>query len=274
MPGLSGVTAATSKEGVTATNMATPMERDRDEATRSAAEARRRTHENLTADPRNVQRYVKPPGNALHPLEYAYHLLGDIRGKTVLDYGCGAGENSILLAYRGAKVIGLDISPELIDIAKRRVKINAQSAQFLVASAYATGLRPNSVDVVFGEAILHHLDLEAAAAEIRRVLRPGGYAVFQEPLRDSALMRFLRRLVPRRGEEISPWEYPLNRKQLDRFARGYRLSSSRRFLLPPTRLALIARWEHPRLFEADRWLLSAAPWTGHFATTVVFRMDT
>ena len=47
-------------------------------------------------------------------------LFGDVRGKTVLDYGCGAGENTVLAASRGAKVIGVDISPELIELARKK----------------------------------------------------------------------------------------------------------------------------------------------------------
>jgi ubiquinone/menaquinone biosynthesis C-methylase UbiE len=109
-------------------------------------------------------------------------LLGNVLNKTVLDLGCGAGENSVLLARRATKVVGLDISPDLVEIAQRRAQVQGQTVQFIVTSAYATGLPLESIDVVFGEAILHHLDLEHAANEIRRILRPGGYAVFVEPI--------------------------------------------------------------------------------------------
>jgi len=246
--------------------------RDKAERRRSSSEAHGRSRENLTADPRNLARYMSPPLDAIYPLEYAYYLLDDVRHKTVLDLGCGGGENTLILAYRGAKVVGLDLSPELVAIAERRVRINGQTAQLVVASAYATGLRGESIDVVFGEAILHHLDLESAASEIRRILRPGGYAVFAEPIRDSATLRFLRRLIPYQQPDVSPYEYPLTRKQLDDFTRGFQVSATRRFFLPPTRLARLIGWRSQLPPKVDRWLLDAAPWVGHFAATVVFRM--
>jgi ubiquinone/menaquinone biosynthesis C-methylase UbiE len=88
----------------------------------------------------------------------------------------------VLLACWAAKVVGLDISPDLVEMAQRRAQAQRQTVQFIVTSACATGLPWESVDVVFGEAILHRLDLERAANEIRRILRPGGCAIFVEPI--------------------------------------------------------------------------------------------
>jgi SAM-dependent methyltransferase len=144
------------------------------EAKRSSDEAHRREGESLIVQ--NVARYMNPPPNTIYPLEYAYHLLGDVRHKTILDLGCGAGENTLMLAHRGANVVGLDLSSDLIEIAKRRLRVNGQKAEFIVSSGYATGLRTQCIDVVFGAAILHHLKLEPIAAEIRRILRPRRFA--------------------------------------------------------------------------------------------------
>jgi SAM-dependent methyltransferase len=52
------------------------------------------------------------------------------------------------------------------------------------------------VDVVFGIAILHHLDLDLAAREVRRVLKKGGRAIFQEPVRNSKFVRRIHSLIP------------------------------------------------------------------------------
>ncbi len=106
-----------------------------------------------------------------------------MRGKRVLDYGCGAGENTTPLAARGASVVGLDLSPELIALANRRVALHELQAEFVVGSCHEIPLADNHVDVVFGTAILHHLDLELAASEVWRVLKPGGLAIFSEPTR-------------------------------------------------------------------------------------------
>src|SRR5271154_6088551 len=92
-------------------------ERDQEEIRRSAEEARMLVLSPLVR--KQVERYINPPANTAFPLEYAFHLLGDVRGKTVLDFGCGAGENVIPLIERGAHVIGMDISPDLIAIAQK-----------------------------------------------------------------------------------------------------------------------------------------------------------
>src|SRR4051812_13786163 len=73
------------------------VERSRQEALRRSAMA--------ATDERRAARYLPPPLDSAYPLEYAFALLGDIRGRTVLDFGCGTGENSLLLARRGARVI-------------------------------------------------------------------------------------------------------------------------------------------------------------------------
>jgi len=84
-----------------------------------------------------------------------------VRGKTVLEYGCGDGINTVALARRGARVKAVDISPELISIARQRLAANRITAdvEYIVGSAHDLPLPDSSVDIVFGIAILHHLDL-------------------------------------------------------------------------------------------------------------------
>src|SRR5947199_4121096 len=94
------------------------------EVSRSSFEALHTPTARLVADEQNVARYLNPPLDTVYPLEYAYALLGDVRGRTVLDFGCGSGENTLLLARRGAKVIAVDISGDLIDLARRRLALN------------------------------------------------------------------------------------------------------------------------------------------------------
>ena len=80
--------------------------RDRAEVDRSAEEARQISVQLPKRD--QVERYLNPPSDTAFPLEYAFSLLGDVRGKTVLDFGCGAGENLVPLVERGARVIRMD----------------------------------------------------------------------------------------------------------------------------------------------------------------------
>ena len=101
-----------------------------------------------------IDRYLNPPADTPYGLEYAFHLLGDVRGKTVLDLGCGKGGNIIPLLERGAHVIGIDISPDLIAIAQKRLNDANLEASLTVGSAYETGLPDESVDAIFCIALI------------------------------------------------------------------------------------------------------------------------
>src|SRR4051812_41814922 len=90
------------------------------EIERSAAEASHKDVAALRYSENNIARYLNPPEDTSYPLEYAYYLLGDVHDKDVLDFGCGDGENSVLLARRGARVRAMDISESLIHVAEKR----------------------------------------------------------------------------------------------------------------------------------------------------------
>jgi 2-polyprenyl-3-methyl-5-hydroxy-6-metoxy-1,4-benzoquinol methylase len=243
-----------------------------DEKRRSALDASRRK-DSLVANPALLARYSAPPANTPFQLEYSFHLLGDVQDKKVLDYGCGAGENALLLASRGASVTGIDISPELIEIAKRRLELNGLSAEFRAISGYETGLPDGSMDVVFCMAVLHHLDLELARREVFRVLKPGGVLIVQEPVRDSRTYAFLRGLIPYSSHDNSEFERPLRKEEIDAFAQGLQCEAQRRFKLPFVPLAKMAskRLLVPAL-RVDAWMLGKIPALAHLATVEVRKL--
>jgi ubiquinone/menaquinone biosynthesis C-methylase UbiE len=253
-------------------------EREVAEIRRSAYEAELTAHEDLRYSERTIQRYLDPPEATAFALEYAYYLLGDVRGKAVLDLGCGSGENTVLLARRGADVQALDISDSLVDLAKKRLVVNGvrEGVTFHVGSAHALPFPDCSIDVVFGMAILHHLDLELTSREVWRVLRPGGYAIFKEPMRNSRLLAFLRRLVPWQHPDVSPFERPLRDDELRRFARDFSRYQERAFALPYVSVAEVlpgvpSSWIYAA-HRFDRQVLLKAPRLSFYATTKVMKM--
>ena len=250
---------------------------ERAEIERSDVEAALSSDRSLVASPRTRTRYASPPATTAYPLEYAYHELGDVRGKTILDFGCGSGANTVLLANRGAHVIAFDISESLLRLAERRLAVNgvAGGAGFIAASAHDLPLPSESIDVVFGIAILHHLDLALVSREVHRVLRPGGRAIFQEPVRNSAVLRFVRRLIPYRAPDVSPYERPLFDRELQAFAAPFRECRSRAFGLPHVRVGeRLPPWRKDphALYRTDKAMLAAVPALARYASIRVLTL--
>ena len=242
---------------------------ERAEIERSSVEASLTPDAALRLAARQLARYERPPADTPYQLEYAYHLLGDVRGRRVLDYGCGSGANTVQLANRGARVVGLDISEDLIRLAARRMAVNrAGGAPFVVGSAHELPFPDESIDVVFGIAILHHLDLNRVSREVHRVLKPGGRAIFREPVRNSAVAGFLRSLIPYHAPDISPFERPLTDAELHEFAAPFSRMHTRPFGLPFVRLGellpMLRRHVH-RLYRADRALLQKFAFLSYYA---------
>lgn len=132
-------------------------------------------------------------------------------GKDILDYGCYDGW--MVPRYREMQprsITGLDISESAIE--KARITFGLE-AKFYVGDAHAMPFPDDSFDLVVGRAILHHLDLDQALAEIRRVLRRGGKAVFIEPLADNPGAKLLRFMTPRARTSD---EKPLTRSDIRR----------------------------------------------------------
>lgn len=262
-------------------NMATKPKDIKDwekiEIERSSSEAAHTNVADLRADKHQVARYLNPPADTCYPLEYAYHLLGEVQGRSVVDFGCGSGENSLLLAQRKAKVYAMDISESLIRVAQQRLELNGitSGVEFFVASGYDIALADESVDVVFGMAILHHLELPPVAREVRRVLRKGGRAIFEEPIRNSSVISYVRDLIPYQAPDVSPFERPLTNKELKDFANGFSHYRSRAFRLPYVALAQILPFArnmvHP-LYRFDGTVLKKFPFLNHYATMRVFEL--
>jgi len=125
-------------------------------------------------------------------------------GAHVLDLGCGTGALAARLAQRGARVLGVDPSPVMLDEAAGRLQAEGLQGQVELRSlgvAELDGLGDGSFDAVTSTLVFSELspdEIDYALAECRRILRPGGQLLIgDEVLPDSALGRlgtFLLRL--------------------------------------------------------------------------------
>jgi ubiquinone/menaquinone biosynthesis C-methylase UbiE len=125
--------------------------------------------------------------------------LGNLEGKRILECGCGTGWVTAELSSLGAKVDAFDISQEAVERTKRRLFEKKLSRSCIIRKLAAEKLDypDNSFDYVIGFAILHHLDLEKSMAEVYRVLKPSGLAMFAEPLGENPFINFYRKVTPR-----------------------------------------------------------------------------
>lgn len=243
-------------------------DRERSEVERSAAEAR-----SVVLRSSDIDRYLSPSNDTPFPLEYAFYLLGTVEGKTVLDLGCGTGENMPPLIARGANVIGIDISPDLIALAERRLMNEQMKATVRVGSAYDTELPDESVDVIFCMSLVHHLEIPRVREEMSRILRKGGFVVFREPIRFSTTYGRLRRLLPAH-EEISDYEHPLTREELALMTEGFEVTGTRFFRLPF--VPLLSRYFSSRSnlsWRASNWMLRTIPAMNVYASLVAMKLQ-
>jgi 2-polyprenyl-6-hydroxyphenyl methylase / 3-demethylubiquinone-9 3-methyltransferase len=118
-------------------------------------------------------------GRRAHVLVEQFLGSVDIRGARVLDGGCGVGGLTRVLTAKGARVVALDIGPQLTAATRQRCGCSA-----VVGTLTALGFSSGTFDVVVSsEAIEHTADPERAVSELYRVLKPGGYLVLSTPNR-------------------------------------------------------------------------------------------
>lgn len=116
-----------------------------------------------------------------------YHIVQDLYrpGARLLDFGCGWGTVTVVVARMGYEVHGFDISEANVAAGRRLAEKYGVSERVHLSVQVAEKLEypDESFDVIAGVDILHHVDVARAMRECHRVLRPGGVAVFREPIR-------------------------------------------------------------------------------------------
>ena len=117
--------------------------------------------------------------------EKLHHLLRLVpfdgyRGRSVLEVGCGAGVDLARFAKGGAEVIGVDLAASAIALARANFEQHGLQGRFEVANGERLPFPDNSFDLVFAHGVVQYTaNPPQLVEECRRVLRPGGEAVFQ-----------------------------------------------------------------------------------------------
>ena len=114
------------------------------------------------------------------PTEDKLRLLGNIKGKKILEIGCGGGQCSIAFAKKGAKCIGVDISEEQLKYAKKLAQREKVNIEFRLGSFQnLSGIESQSHDIVFSAfALQYSPNLNGVFRQVYRILKKKGLFVF------------------------------------------------------------------------------------------------
>lgn len=146
-------------------------------------------------------------------------LLGDVRGKKVLDCGCGTGVTATWLARAGAEVSAFDVSGEMVALTLKRAEANGVGDRVRAAKMpfEALDFPDGFFDLAFGNMVLHHVDADSAGKELARVIRSGGRALFAETSARNPMLMLARRFLTGRfgiAKYSSIGEKPLGNTEL------------------------------------------------------------
>ncbi len=134
----------------------------------------------------------QPPGSAgffadleQYHFEKLHHLprlipFSRYQGQRVLEVGCGAGTDLVQFARHGAVVTGIDLSSAAIKLAVTNFSLNHLTATLVVGDGEALPFASQTFDLIYAHGVVQYTtDDRALVAECRRVLKPGGRAIFQ-----------------------------------------------------------------------------------------------
>jgi len=154
-------------------------------------------------------------------------------GELVLDMGCGEGKETLRLAQQALFVVSTDLSYQQLCRARQRIQEFAPDAKvyFVQANAEELPFASASFRTIYGKAILHHLDIDLSAQEIKRLLSEKGRAAFAEPMAHHPLFWLARQLTPKLRTRD---EHPLTFRELRHFGTYFdRSEMEEHFLLTP-----------------------------------------
>jgi 2-polyprenyl-3-methyl-5-hydroxy-6-metoxy-1,4-benzoquinol methylase len=162
-------------------------------------------------------------------MRYIRQALGDLRGRTLLDVGCGLGEAAVYFALLGAEVTATDISPGMCAAARRLAEHNGVKLQTHVSASEDLGFGPDvRFDVIYTGNTLHHVDIAATLPLLLEHLKPGGMFVSWDPVAYNPVINIYRR---RARQVRTADEHPLRLADIQAVRARFRESHTRWFWL-------------------------------------------
>lgn len=238
-------------------------------------------------DPKHVNEALTSP-----ELRFIHKTLAPVRGKTVLDVGCGLGEASAYFAMCGADVTSTDLSPGMLKTTDALAKKSGVSVKTHVSAAEDLGLAKDvKFDIIYVGNLFHHVDIQATVRRLTPHLKDDGVLVSWDPVAYNPLINIYRWIAT---ETRTPDEHPITFKDVKFFKSQFQESQTKFFWLTSLLifvLMVVAQRRNPNkvrfwkavVDESDRWawlykpleaidrvLLSVFPFLGWLCWNMVF----
>ncbi|HUK04779.1 MAG TPA: class I SAM-dependent methyltransferase [Burkholderiales bacterium] len=188
-------------------------------------------------------------------------MLGPLRGKRLLDVGCGLGEASVYFAFEGASVTAMDLSQGMLDATRRLARANGVEVATHKAAAEQTNLPAAAqFDVIYAGNLLHHVDIAATIRLLKPHLAPGGRFVSWDPVEYNPAIQVYRWIATR---VRTPDEHPITRADIRLLEAEFRQVETRFFWLTTLLIFMLmalrgrspnrVRYWKAVVAESERW---------------------
>lgn len=129
-------------------------------------------------------------------MRYIIRALGDIRGKRIIDLGCGLGEASVYFALKGARVTAVDLSPEMLKVVDRLSKRYHVRVRTTLASVERLPFKKNEkFDVVYAGNLFHHVNIERTMQNLLPYMHKDSVLVCWDPVRYNPIINIYRKIA-------------------------------------------------------------------------------
>lgn len=170
-------------------------------------------------------------------MRYITQRLGNLKGKRLLDVGCGLGEASVYFALLGADVTASDLSQGMLDATSRLAEANGVHIKQHIASAEDLQLSPDAkFDIIYAGNLLHHVNIESTIMRIRSHLTSDGLFVSWDPLAYNPFINVYRSIAT---QVRTPDEHPLRWSDIKIFKKHFGEVETRYFWLTTLVIFLI-----------------------------------
>lgn len=159
------------------------------------------------------QRTIREVLNELKGEKINQIILEYAKNKTVLDYGCGSGHSSTIMAEYAKKVIGVNFNHASINQAKNTYKKPNLIFEYIKPNSYPLKLENETFDFIFLKHLIEHLtNVRAYLLELKRLLNPDGYLIITTPNRKLRLLPFQK---PIHEGHVKEYTYKSLKKELE-----------------------------------------------------------